>query len=84
MVLVHGVLKCMHNPILKYAMLLHFMSARHKLLHSSTPETIPGELSSCFSPALVSHIVSVPPACTQIAALFLNDGHTFPTERAEG
>ena len=65
MVLVHDVLKWLHHPLLKYVILLHSASARHRLLHSSTLETLPGELSWYTSPALVSHTALWTCSCTQ-------------------
>ena len=55
-VLVHGVLKWLHHPLLKNAILLHSESFRYKLWHSFTLVTLPGERSMYTSPLSVSHI----------------------------
>ena len=57
---VHGVLKWLHHPLLKYVMLLHPASSWHDFLHASRFGSFPGEDLRYTSPALVSHTVLTP------------------------
>ena len=63
--LVHGVLKWLHHPLLKYVMLWHSAESSHNFLHSSMFGSFPGELSMYNSPALASHSI-LEPTCTHV------------------
>ena len=58
--LVHGVLKWLHHPALKYVMLWHSNESSHDFLHSSMLGSFPGDFVMYFSPALVSHSILEP------------------------
>ena len=57
---VHGVLKWLHHPVLRYVMLWHSTEFSHDFLHCSMSVTLTGEFSMYSSPALVSHSILEP------------------------
>ena len=63
LVLLHGVLKWLHQPLLKYVMLSHAVESWHDFLHWSRLETFPGEFWRYTSPAFVSHSIREPISC---------------------
>ena len=56
LVLVHGVLKCAHHPVLKYVTLRHPAASSHDFLHSSRLDAIADDLRRFTSPAPWSHL----------------------------
>ena len=54
LMLLHGVLKWLHHPLLKNVMLWHAASAWHDVLHSSRLGSFPGDVGRYFSPAFAS------------------------------
>ena len=56
LVLVHGVLKCVHQFVLKYVMLRHPAVSSHDFLHFSRLEVITDDFGSRTSPAAWLHL----------------------------
>ena len=54
-VFLHGVLKKLHHPLLKYVILLHFRLATHFAWHACRVGSFPGDDEMYTSPASVSH-----------------------------